>query len=369
MTIQPLLGPKGRLPILIRDDDINFFTKTDMVESMYSEAWKQGFKVSLSVIPCQSGIDDLCVPPEERKTGLSYPIADNHSLTKYLKDKVDQGCVEILQHGLHHTYEDFRRGEFAGTVQSNSILQGSDIIAETFGKKPTFFVPPGEDISDMNLKLILQLGMIPIYRNTIFDRYMRLRHIPNLIKNISFNLIMNIYSKVYLEESILSSMKPVILSPMEGFIEWSLPSSKFTNIKTNEDLLGLSKDIINSCSISRTPICIINHYHSYFFDWDPTIAKNKLSRTWIKVMRSFRDLEFGWKVHFMELYERFIKVRKVQTRQTGSKITIKTEQEIADYSFLSSSPIEQNSNVEYDKDTKICTIKNILPQSLITIYQ
>ena len=93
MTIQPLLGPKGRVPILVRDDDINFFTKTAMVELMYSEAWKQGFKVSLSVIPCQSGIDDPCVPPEERKTGLSYPIADNHSLTKYLKGKVDQGSV------------------------------------------------------------------------------------------------------------------------------------------------------------------------------------------------------------------------------------------------------------------------------------
>ena len=368
MTIQPLLGPKGRVPILVRDDDINFFTKTDMIELMYSEAWKQGFKVSLSVIPCQSGIDDPCVPPEERKTGLSYPIADNHSLTKYLKGKVDQGSVEILQHGLHHTYQDFRRGEFAGTVQRNSILQGMDILEETFGKKPTFFVPPGEDISDKNLKLILQLGMIPIYRNTIFDRFMRLRHIPNLIKSISFNLLMSVYSKVSLEESILSSMKPVILSPMEGFIEWSLPSSKFTNIKTNEDLLGLSKDIINSCSISRTPICIINHYHSYFCDWDPTITKNELCRTWIKVMKSFSDLEFGWKVDFLDLYERFIKVRKVKTRQTGSKITIKTEQEITDYSFLSSSPIEQKSNVEYDKDTKICTIKNISPQSTIIIY-
>jgi hypothetical protein len=368
MTIQPLLGPKGRLPILIRDDDINFFTKTDMLELMYSEAWKQGFKVSLSVIPCQSGIDDLCVPPEQRKTALPYPIADNRSLTKYLKCKIDQGSVEILQHGIHHTYEGFHRGEFAGTVQSNSILQGRDILEETFGKKPTFFVPPGEDISDKNLKLILQLGMIPIYRNTIFDRYMRLRHIPNLIKSISFNLIMSVYSKGYLEESILSSMKPVILSPMEGFIEWSLPSTKFTNIKTNEDLLRLSKDIINSCSISRTPICIINHYHSYFSNWDPTITKNELCRTWIKVMKSFSDLEFGWKVDFMDLYERFIKVRKVKTIQTGSKITIKTEQEITDYSFLSSCPIEQKSNFQYDKDTKICTIENIAPQSPIAIY-
>ena len=367
MTIQPLLGPKGRLPILVRDDDINFFTKTDMVELMYSEAWKQGFKVSLSVIPCQSGIDDPCVPPEERKTGLSYPIADNHSLTKYLKGKVDQGSVEILQHGLHHTYEDFRRGEFAGTVQNNSILQGRDIIEETFGMKPTFFVPPGEDISDKNLKLILQLGMIPIYRNTIIDRFMRL-NFPNLIKKISFKVIMGIYSKIYVEESILSLMKPVILSPVEGFLKWSLPSKRFRNFRTNEGLLRLSRDIINSCSISRTPLCILNHYHSYFYDWNSTITKNELFRTWIEVMRSFRDVEFGWKIDFMNLYERFIKVKNVLTTQTGSKITIKTEEEITDYSFLSSSPIEQNSIAEYDKETKICTIKSILPESQITIY-
>jgi Uncharacterized protein conserved in bacteria (DUF2334) len=369
MTIHSLIGPNGRLPILIRDDDINFFTKTEMLESIYSEAWNSGFKVSLSVIPSQSGINDLCVPPQQRKTGLSYSITDNHSLIKCLKGKVVKGSVEILQHGLHHTYNELRRGEFSGTRQStNSILHGRDIIEDAFGTQPKFFVPPGEDISNENLQLILKLGMIPIFRNTIFDRFLRLKLFPNLIKKISFRLIMGIYAKVYLEQSILSLMKPVILSPVEGFIKWSLPSSNIKNFKTNAGLLRLSRDIINSCSISRTPLCILNHYHSYFYDWNSTITKNELFRTWIEVMRSFRDVEFGWKVDFMNLYERFMKVKKVRTNQTGSKITIKSEEEIMDYSFLSPSPIEQNSIAEYNKDTSICTIKNILPESQITIY-
>jgi len=369
MTIKPLLGPNGRLPILIRDDDTNFFTKTEMLESLYSEAWNEGFKVSLSVVPCQSGIGDLCVPPQERNTGLSYSIGDNISLVKYLKGKVLEGSVEILQHGLHHTYDRFRRGEFSGALHStNSILQGKDIIAKAFGKQPIFFVPPGEDISYENLKLILELGMIPIYRNTIFDRFMRLGHFPNLIKKISFRLIMSLYSKIYLEESILSLMKPVILSPVDGFIQWSLPRSKIRNLKTNEGLLRLSRDIINSCSVNRTPLCILNHYHSYYYDWNPTITKDELFRTWIEVMRSFRDLEFSWKIDFINLYERFMKVQKVHTCQTGSKITIKTEEEITDYSFLSSSAIEQNSIAQYDKETTICTIKNILPESQIRLY-
>jgi len=85
-------------------------------------------------------------------------------------------------------------------------------------------------------------------------------------------------------------------------------------------------------------------------------------------MRSFRDLEFSWKIDFINLYERFMKVQKVHTCQTGSKITIKTEEEITDYSFLSSSAIEQNSIAQYDKETTICTIKNILPESQIRLY-
>jgi hypothetical protein len=63
MKIETLVGPNGNLPILIRDDDTNFFTKDSMLQSIYTEAWNKGFKVSLSVIPSQWGFDDVCVPP------------------------------------------------------------------------------------------------------------------------------------------------------------------------------------------------------------------------------------------------------------------------------------------------------------------
>ena len=201
--------------------------------------------------------------------------------------------------------------------------------------------------------------MIPIYRNTIFDRFMRLSLFPNLIKKISFKLIMRIYSKVYLEDSLLSLMKPVIISPVQGLLRWSLPSMKFEEFRTNEGLLQLSRNLIKACSISRAPICILNHYHSYFYDWNSTISKSELFRTWTEVMRSFGNVEFGWKTDFMTLYQRFLKVTKVHPVQTGSKITIKTDEEITDYSFLSSSPIEGNSMANYDNDTKICTIKKM----------
>jgi len=370
MTIQPLLGPNGRIPILIRDDDTNFFTKTEMLESIYSKAWNERFKVSLSVIPLQKGIDDICVPPNKRKTGLSYSIQGNETLINYLKNKIHNGSVEILQHGLHHTFNGRHRGEFAGTSDnSKQILCGRNIIVEAFGAEPKFFVPPGEDISKKNLKLISYLGMIPVYRNTIFDTFMRFQHIPDIIKKIPITLIMRKYSTSSHKGPNMSLMKPVLIHPFKGFITWSLPANKFLNLNSPEGLPELIKFTINSCRVFRTPVCILNHYHSYFYDWSSTITKNELFKTWNEVLRSFNELEIGWKVDFKTLYERFRKIQTVHTAKSGSKITIQSEDEIIDYSFLVSSSIEQNSSAIFDKETKICTIKHILPQSPIVLYE
>ena len=69
MVLQPLLGPSGKVPILIRDDDTNFFTKASMLDSIYSRAWEKGLKISFAVIPLQIGTNNISVPPrnEEKK--------------------------------------------------------------------------------------------------------------------------------------------------------------------------------------------------------------------------------------------------------------------------------------------------------------
>ena len=59
MKIKPLIGPHGKMPILIRDDDTNFFTRPDMLEPIHSKAWDKGFKISLSVVPFQRGTEDV----------------------------------------------------------------------------------------------------------------------------------------------------------------------------------------------------------------------------------------------------------------------------------------------------------------------
>ena len=119
MTITPLLGPKGKIPILIRDDDTNFFTKSNMLESIYSKAWNNQFKVSLSVIPYQKAINDVCVPPDIRNSQEHYSIENNEELCSFLKEKIKHNKIEIIQHGVSHDLID-GRGEFGKQIDGKS---------------------------------------------------------------------------------------------------------------------------------------------------------------------------------------------------------------------------------------------------------
>ena len=119
MTITPLVGPKGKIPILIRDDDTNFFTKGNMLESVYSNAWNNQFKVSLSMIPYQKTINDVCVPPDFRNLSEHYSIENNEELCTYLKEKIRYNKIEIIQHGVTHDLID-GRGEFSQQINRKS---------------------------------------------------------------------------------------------------------------------------------------------------------------------------------------------------------------------------------------------------------
>jgi Uncharacterized protein conserved in bacteria (DUF2334) len=368
VTIKPLIGPNGRMPILVRDDDTNYFTRPEMLDSIYSKSWIQGFKVSLSTIPMQKGINDPCVPPQKRKSDLTYPIIENQPLIKYLKKKIQQGSVEVLQHGVNHAHDKSHRGEFAAnSISKEQILKGREIISTAFGTEPKFFVPPGEDISQRNLELISHLGMTPIYRNIIFDSFLRTRYVPSILK--TFALMIMIDNSILTKESNLAFPKPVNIELLDRNITWSLPSSKFMNQPSSASLSELTSFMIDRCNKLRTPVCILNHYHSYFFDWNSTITKNELFKSWSNLLQSFNELDFGWKVDFTTLFERFRKVGKVNILKTGSKITVESKEEIEDYSFWTSVPLEENSIGLFDKQTKICTVKNIMPQRRIVLYE
>lgn len=375
MIIKPIIGPNGKMPILIRDDDTNFFTRSDMLESIYSKAWNEGFKISLSVVPFQKGIDDVCVPPQMRKTELFYSIANNERLIKLIKNKIQDRSVEILQHGFSHSIKD-SRGEFGDSgssiislkEQRTNIEYGRNIIRQTFGIEPRFFTPPHDDISKRNLELVIQeLGMIPVYGQSIFHDFFRSTYIPNLLKQFVAKAIIHRYGKsgfiIPLNIQILEKSKGIILSL--PFMEIIKPRSSY------ESLLDMLSRIISACSYIRTPICILNHYHHYFYDWSSHITRKDLFIAWQKILEYLNKLTFSWKTTFSDLYDRTRKLQRMNISKTGSKITIQSREFIEDFSFRieGRGRLEPNAWAMFDKETNIVTIERLSPKSKVILYE
>jgi Uncharacterized protein conserved in bacteria (DUF2334) len=375
MIIDPLIGPCGNVPILIRDDDTNFFTKANMIEAIYSKAWEEDFKVSLSVVPCQKCTQDNLVPPEMRKKESLCSVADNKHLITFLKSKIKNKSVEILQHGFSHASVDKNKGEFGDNFSSNklNIRYGRDILREAFEVEPRFFVPPGEDISGAALEFVSSIGQIPIYRRTDFDKIIRSSYIPKFAKQIAFRTLINTYKKRYESTSSsnfgLSLVKPVIVYSDDGAISWSLPNREYIRLMSLDSLLDLTSNIIERCSKFRIPVCILNHYYIYFYDWNSSITNTELFRTWHKILESFAKLPFGWKVSFSDLYDRIRKIHKVKIIKTGSKITIESKESIEQLSFRIGKRIEVKPKVSYDNQANIATIESLLQGSRTVLYE
>ncbi len=370
MVIERLVGPKGKLPVLIRDDDTNFFTKEKMLESVYSEAWQKGFKVSLSVVPSQAGIDDICVPPYVRNTPNRFSIEGNKRLVDYLNDKIRSGTIEVLQHGFSHNVVNGHRGEYGKNFQKQNTELGRDIMKNVFGSDPKFFVPPGEDISRQNLMMLIKIGYIPIYRKTFLDKFMRNSYVPPFLKEIAARALALRYdNKTTYGNWAVQFVKPIILSVGDRAISWSPSSLTYANISSYESLFKLTDNVIKSCSISRKPVCIINHYHLYFDDWNDSVTRTDIFRIWKKMFDAFDKLTFCWKTTFFELYKRTNQIRNILIEKTGSKITIESATQIQNLSFRTSVPLEPNSCVSVDEETKISTIQNLVPQEKIILYE
>ena len=371
MVLQRLLGPYGKLPILIRDDDTNFFTRTNMLDSIYSKAWEDGYKVCLSIVPFQRGTNDICVPPNIRDTDSHFSIADNELLVNYLKEKIRSGTIEVLQHGVSHYINNNGRGEFGVDSDTKDYIEfGKNIIKKAFEINPRFFVAPGEDISNESLAALMESGLIPIYRQTLFDTFLRNSFVPAYIKQIATKALSVKYKpKTSFGNWALQFVKPVVISVGRDTISWRLASVKSANLSSFDSLSKLTDKVIASCMISRSPVCIINHYHLYYYDWNTSITRKDLFQAWKRILEAFDRLKFGWKVTFSELYERKKQIQNIRIAKTGSKITIESETRIRGFSFRTRHHLEPNTTVLFDEESSIITIEDLLPQSKVILYE
>jgi Uncharacterized protein conserved in bacteria (DUF2334) len=378
MVIKPLIGPKGSIPILIRDDDTNFFTDKRMLESIYSEAWNQGFKVSFSVVPLQRGIEDIAVPPDVRNTNSLYSIGENRQLIDYLNSKIDHHSIEILQHGTSHDYDKNKYGSWGefgvNRDKRKEIELGLNTLKSALIVQPRFFVPPGESLSRKNLRAASEVGLVPIYRETLYDGFLRQRLVPDMLKQIALRIVRSRYyrTNTMAEESLgVQFIKPVMLYIRNYGITWSLPRLWSSHLTSFQSLFKLNSEILKLCTLSRSAICVINHYHLYYYDWNSTITKSDLFHAWGRILTSLNKIEFGWKTTFSELYQRAKKIQNVTVLKTGSKITIKSKAPVHDLALQISKPLEPNSLLVKDevRVNNIVTLSSLEPENKVILYE
>ena len=157
-----------KIAFAIRDDDVSYFTRPSMIDRLYRETWRLGFKVSLAVIPSIKSTQ-FNAPRALRDSNKYFPISENRELVDYLMEKIAHGYVDIVQHGYTHSRID-GKPEFAVKnfeLVDERLKKGNKLLRETFKQDVTVFVAPHDKISSEAWKSIVQNKMCLCRRFTL----------------------------------------------------------------------------------------------------------------------------------------------------------------------------------------------------------
>ena len=171
--------------LIIREDDINRFTRPGVLEDIYGKIWSEGLPVALSVIPDvltqkRYRLDrNPFVPAEYTATEKNYTVFENRSLCDFLAQKRDYGLAEICMHGYEHSYIK-NRAEFVMNDRDlidDKLEKGNRIMCECLGGElPSTFVPPFDRLSGVALKVLLEKNMHISLSNLDMIRVLPIMH-------------------------------------------------------------------------------------------------------------------------------------------------------------------------------------------------
>ncbi|MPM87214.1 hypothetical protein SDC9_134308 [bioreactor metagenome] len=151
--------------LLIRDDDVNFFTSPVMLEEVYGFLRTERLPVNFSVIPAVNaaaqtysadfgaGSYEPFLPPGAAGDDRCFPVSGNRELTEYLRELPE---ADFLMHGFSHRGE-AGRYEFESPDRrelERKLAEGKAIFREAFGREPDTFVAPQDQYSPVALELL-----------------------------------------------------------------------------------------------------------------------------------------------------------------------------------------------------------------------
>lgn len=178
--------------VVIREDDISYFTDPAILELLYRPLFKRGIPSNFCVIPKvlanipigggqespffkQYGLRyEPFIPVGYRGQDKSCDIRDNPGLISFISNLP----VEIVQHGFNHTWNGIAEFAYGNEkIIRQNLESGRQILRSAFGRQPGFFCPPWDRISRAGIYAVKRAGFLGISLSR-FGRYLPYRLWP-----------------------------------------------------------------------------------------------------------------------------------------------------------------------------------------------
>jgi hypothetical protein len=155
------------MKFIIRDDDLNYFSKPALIGRWYVDIFVQNIPVGFATIPFVNPTSDVYT--DFAVGEKEYPISENIELVTYVKGN---HLMEILQHGSTHETKDgiYEYAKSQGLFEDTK--RGKEELERAFEREIKVFVPPHDWISSHGVLAVEAVGM-----NIIRGRGMGLRNL------------------------------------------------------------------------------------------------------------------------------------------------------------------------------------------------
>jgi len=276
----------------IRDDDISYFTQPWMLDKLYCEAWRRGFKVSLAVIPYIKGGKLGRVFRNLGNSDRFYPVTDNRELIIYLSEKLAGGYVDVVQHGCTHAREN-EKPEFATRdfrTLNEKLLTGNRLLREAFKRNIPVFVAPNERLSRAAWKSLSQNQMC-LCRKFTMGRFI----LTTLSSSADFPK---------LTQAILRSpnlFKPISTSIIDLanvlVFQWSV----FLAGENIEVQIEEAKKIFLKALGKKEPFIVAHHHWEFLNGWESSDIRQDRLLCFNSFLRFASSTDRVWKTTLTEL--------------------------------------------------------------------
>ena len=339
----------------IRDDDLSFFTDPAMIETIYHQAWSMGFKVSFAAVPNHKGSNNLNVPPKYRRTEAYYSIGENYKLVEVLQKKLNEGKIELMQHGYCHTknenlpelefdyknrsltchgtaidlnaYSEFYRESDIDIIRN--IINGKDILKSIFATSITTFVSPQEYFST---------GVWCGLKKANYDycgcigRY-SLLNIP--AKHIKFSKIFSYFVNKMLKKDIRcteisTKITDIITIPATYRHYWNKYTDKISAEYAMKEFINIFEDRKEANSY----FILLTHYWEYFYDWESKVTQKCQLEYLNKILLYVQENSDPWKCSIGDLIRWLKHIDKVEVTIRKDRVEIFSPFEIKGLSLL-----------------------------------